>query len=214
MKQSIFNRIKELGGNIENVKGSSLLDDIRSITFNTVLYQKPTDTPWAKSRDEEPIYGIGEFIENNKDLIINKNQELYDKIIERYYTLTEEGFGQMFWKAELFTPFKEGTDDYNEWNSDFIDSDEVDLKEIIEFTNNSKPDFIQLFYSYGFPDNLYVCLSDPNPENPTLFGTDHEVYFQEITNEGTLEEFLNQFYTKKEFIGLVKNYIENEKTDK
>lgn len=207
MKQSIFNRIKELGGNIENVKGSSLLDDIRSITFNTVLYQKPTDTPWAKSRDEEPIYGIGEFIENNKDLIINKNQELYDKIIERYYTLTEEGFGQMFWKAELFTPFKEGTDDYNEWNSDFIDSDEVDLKEIIEFTNNSKPDFIQLFYSYGFPDNLYVCLSDPNPENPTLFGTDHEVFFREVTNEGTFEDLINSFMTKGELLKIVKNKL-------
>ncbi|WP_108866586.1 hypothetical protein [Aquimarina aquimarini] len=207
MKKSILSRIKELGGNIENIKGNSLLDDILSITFNTVLYQKPTDTPWAKAEEEEPIYGIGDFIENNKELLINNEQELYDKIIEKYYTLTEEGFGQMFWKAELFTPFKEGTDDFNEWNEDFIDSDEVDLKEIIEFTNNSKPDFIQLFYSYSFPDNFYICLSDPNPENPTLFGTDHEVFFSKVTNEGALEDLLNTFMTKDELLKIVKDKL-------
>ena len=70
------------------------------------------------------------------------------------------------------------------------------------------PDFIQVFYSYGFPDNYYICLSDPNPENPTLFGTDHEEYFREVTNEGNFEDFLNTFMTKDELLEIVKKRIE------
>ena len=208
MKNTILNRIKGLGGNIGNVKGKSLQEDLLSITFNTVLYQKPTDSPWAKAEDEEPIYGIGDFIDQNKDLLESDKQSLYDKIIEKYYCLTEEGFGQMFWKAELFTPYKKGTEDFDEWNSDFSDYDEVDLKELIKLTKNNEPDFIQLFYSYGFPDNLYITLSDPNPENPTLFGTDHEVFFSEVTNEGNLEDLMNSFMTKDELLEIVKNKLE------
>lgn len=47
MKTEILERIKQLGGNVENVKGSSLKDDLLSITFDTALYQRPVDTPWA-----------------------------------------------------------------------------------------------------------------------------------------------------------------------
>ena len=196
-----------MGGNIDNVTGKSLKEDILSITFNTVLYQRPTDTPWAKAEEEEPICGIGDFINENEDLFKQNPQKLYDKIIEKYYCLTEEGYGQVFWTAELFTPYKKGTDDYVECNSDFID-DDIDLGEIIKYTNNSEPDFIELFYSYSYPDNFYLCLSDPNPENPTLFGTDHEVFFKEVTNEGSLEDFLNSCMTKEELIAIVKKRIE------
>ena len=45
MKKEILEKIKQLGGNIDNVKGNSLADDLLSITFDTVLYQKPEDTP-------------------------------------------------------------------------------------------------------------------------------------------------------------------------
>ncbi|MDB0601998.1 hypothetical protein PL373_12715 [Tenacibaculum maritimum] len=58
-------------------------------------------------------------------------------------------------------------------------------------------------YSYGFPDNLFVCLSDPDKENPTVYGTDHEVYFDEITVQGTLEEYFNSFLTKEELIEII-----------
>ena len=207
MKKEILERIKQLGGNIDNVKGNSLADDLLSITFDTVLYQKPEDTPWATAEQTEPIYGIGEFINENEKLFKANKQALYDKIIAKYFRLTDEAYGQVFWQPRLFTPFKEGTDDFEEWNSDFTDED-TDLSEIIKVTNDKTPDFIEVFYSYGFPDNYYICLSDPNPENPTLFGTDHEVYFREITNEGNLEDFLNTFMTKKELIEIIRNRIE------
>jgi hypothetical protein len=207
MKKEILEQIKKLGGNIDNVKGNSLQEDLQSITFDTVLYQRPTDKPWATAEEEEPIYGIGDFINQNESLFKEDKAALYDKIIQKYFRLTTEGFGQVFWEASPFTPFKEGTPDYAEWNGDFID-DETDLTEIIKVTNDPSPDFILLFTSYGFPDSYYIALSDPNPENPTLFGTDHEVFFREVTNEGNLEDFLNTFMTKEELLEIVKRRIE------
>ncbi|OCB75534.1 hypothetical protein B0A79_23765 [Flavobacterium piscis] len=207
MKKEILEQIKKLGGNIDNVKGNSLQEDLQSITFDTVLYQRPTDKPWATAEEEEPIYGIGDFINQNESLFKEDKAALYDKIIQKYFRLTTEGFGQVFWEASPFTPFKEGTPDYAEWNGDFTD-DETDLTEIIKVTNDPSPDFIMLFTSYGFPDSYYIALSDPNPENPTLFGTDHEVFFREVTNEGNLEDFLNTFMTKEELLEIVKRRIE------
>ncbi|MCD9854897.1 hypothetical protein LUD75_09285 [Epilithonimonas sp. JDS] len=167
MKQEILERIKQLGGNIDNVKGSSLTDDLLAITFDTVLYQRPVDTPWASAEEEEPIYGIGDFIDENTELFKTDKQALYNKIIDKYFRLTEEAYGQAFWQPRLFTPFKEGTADFDEWNSDFTDED-TDLSEIIKVTDDNTPDFLQVFYSYGFPDNFFICLSDPNPDNPTF----------------------------------------------
>lgn len=57
MKQEIINRIKQLGGNVANVKGTSLSDDLCAITFNTALYKKPENTPWLSAEDTEPIEG-------------------------------------------------------------------------------------------------------------------------------------------------------------
>ena len=211
ISQEIISRIRQLGGKTDHVKGTSLREDILSITFDTVLYQRPVDTPWAKAEDMEPIYGIGQFFDDNKNLFEKDEQAFYDKLIDKYYRLTEEGYGQMFWTAQLFTPFKEGTEDFDEWNDMFVDNEDIDLSEVIELTHDRRPDFIQVFYNYGFPDHYYICLSDPNPENPTLFGTDHEVFFSEITNEGTLEDFLSTFMTKKELIEIIKGQVENEK---
>ena len=202
MKQEIIDRIQDLGGNISNIKGNSLQKDLESISFNTVLYPKPKDATWAKSEEQEPIHGIGEFIENNKSLIASNKTELYNKIIKHFYKITEEGFGQVFFKNELFTPFKEGTDSYKEWNGEW---EEGDFKKVIV---GSEMELMLIGYSYGFPDNLFICLTDPNQDNPTVYGTDHEVFFDEIKSQGTLEEFFNSFMTKEELIEIVKVQLE------
>lgn len=52
MKKNVLERIVELGGNIDDVEGKDFTKDILSIKFDTVLYQKPVDTPWAKSEEQ------------------------------------------------------------------------------------------------------------------------------------------------------------------
>lgn len=75
-----------------------------------------------------------------------------------------------------------------------------------------KPDFICIFYSYGYPDHYFICTEDSQPANPTVYSTDHEVYFDEMENEGSLEEFLDRFMTKEEFLEVVREYL-NEKQE-
>ena len=211
MKKEILDRISQLGGDISQVKGQTILDDLLSITFNTVLYKRPVDTPWAKAEEEEPIFGLGEFIEEHQELVETNREALYQKIITHFYQNTEEAYGQTFWQPVLFTPFKEGTADYDNWYEGYFDDETlVDLSEVEKVTGTQTSDFLQLFYSYGFPDQLYISLDDPEKENPTVFGTDHEVFFGEITNEGALEVYFNQFMTRDELIEIVAKALDKQ----
>lgn len=197
MKKSIMDRIEALGGDISRVKGSSLAEDLCSITFDTVLYKKPVDTPWARADEAEPIDGLGEFVDENMDLYRDNREAFFHKLYEKYFTLTEEPNGQYFWNGELFTPFREGSSDFNEWNRMFQE-DIYSFEKILSVTDGKQTDFIHLFYGYGYPDCIYVAGQDSNPENPTVFGTDHEQWFIEIGNEGDLESYLQTFWTKEE----------------
>ncbi|EHQ41251.1 hypothetical protein [Myroides odoratus] len=211
MKKEILDRISQLGGDISQVKGQTILDDLLSITFNTVLYKRPVDTPWAKAEEEEPIFGLGEFIEEHQELVETNREALFQKIITHFYQNTEEAYGQTFWQPVLFTPFKEGTADYDNWYEGYFDDETlVDLSEVEKVTGTQTGDFLQLFYSYGFPDQLYISLDDPEKENPTVFGTDHEVFFGEITNEGALEAYFNQFMTRDELIEIVAKALDKQ----
>lgn len=211
MKKEILDRISQLGGDISQVKGQMILDDLLSITFNTVLYKRPVDTLWAKAEEEEPIFGLGEFIEQHQELVETNREALYQKIITHFYQNTEEAYGQTFWQPVLFTPFKEGTADYDNWYEGYFDDETlVDLSEVEKVTGTRTGDFLQLFYSYGFPDQLYISLDDPEKENPTVFGTDHEVFFGEITNEGALEAYFNQFMTRDELIEIVAKALDKQ----
>ena len=55
MKKEITDRIRLLGGNVANLKGNSLKEDLCAITFDTALFLKPVDTPWLAAEDTEPI---------------------------------------------------------------------------------------------------------------------------------------------------------------
>ncbi|MCW3467845.1 hypothetical protein [Chitinophaga nivalis] len=208
MKQEILDRIQLLGGNIDNAINKPLLQALQAITFNTVLYPKPKDTPWQIAEEAEPVYGIAAFINEHAALFQQDKTAFYKKIIAHYYVTTEEGRAQVFFRNDLFTPLKAGTADYDEWNSDFNDPEMVDLHEVVELTGDTQPDFIQIAYSYGFPDHYYVCLSDPDQENPTVFGTDHEVFFKEITSYGNLETFFNNFLTPDELVAMIRKRLE------
>ncbi len=199
MKQEILDRIKELGGNIDDVKGDSLLEDFQSITFNTVLYLKPESTPW----ESDIVIGLDELINENISLFNIDSESFYNKVIDHYYRVTDEPLGQVFFKNTLFTPFKEGTEDFEEWDGEW---EEEGFKEVIK---GEEMDLMNIGYSYGYPDHYFICLSDPNLENPTVYSTDHETFFSEITIEGSLEEYFNSFISRDELIEMIKAKLEN-----
>jgi len=201
MKQSILDRIKRLGGDISNVKGTSLQEDLQAIVFDTVLYPKRTDTPWAEAEDQEPIYGISDFINTHRGMIEADKEAFYQMLTDNFYKITKEGHGQVFFEHTLFTPFKVGTEDHQEWDGEWK---EQDFRKEIAGTDM---DLMIIGYSYGFPDHLFVCLTDPNPENPAVYGTDHEEYFDKISKEGTLESFFDEFMTKEELVEIVKQKL-------
>lgn len=199
MKKKILKRIGDLGGNIDNVKGNSLQDDLESIEFKNPLYP-------IHFNDE--FYGIDAFYDNNKQIYSTNKQEFYINLVNHFYSDHEEPYGQAFYRKFLFTPFRENTNDFEELDGI---ADENEIRKVV---NGTDMDFMCICYSYGFPDHYFICLTDPDQQNPTVYGTDHEEFFIEIENEGTLEEFFNRFLTKEEFLKLVKNYIDNVKTDK
>jgi hypothetical protein len=218
MKQEILTRLKELGGNISNAKGNSLYEDLLAVTFDTVLYADFEEYEVGEDGENVgyplEIGGLDKFFEENKSLYTSNKDEFVEKMLGKYFRMTEDGQGQCFWQARLFTPFKEGTFDFMEWHDIFKDITSPDftnplgeyangnafnVTEILKATGDSAPDFMWLFHSYGFPDEYFICLSDHNPDNPTVYGTDHEVLFYEISNEGSLSEFLEKFYTKEQF---------------
>ncbi|MFD2562559.1 hypothetical protein [Aquimarina rubra] len=201
MKKEIINRILDLGGTFK--EGLTLQECIEGIEFNHPLYPQEL---WGHE-----LYGVEEFYDKKKDLYKQDKDRFYKSLISHFFSDHEIPYGQTFYRKRLFTPLTEGTNDYEEWSADFEDEEMTNLTEVKKVIGNGKLEFMEIAFSYSFPDGYYICLSDPNPENPTVFGTDHEVYFEEITNEGTLEDFLSKFYTKKEFLELVKNYIEKEK---
>ncbi|OPH39993.1 hypothetical protein [Moraxella equi] len=65
MKQAILNRIAELGGDISQTAGNSLIDDLQKITFNHLLY--------FKRPDEEPFYDFYPDFYDKKSRISKKS---------------------------------------------------------------------------------------------------------------------------------------------
>ena len=207
MSPTILAQIRQLGGRTDKVRGQSLAADVQAITFDTVLYPRPTDTPWATAADTEPIPGLSEVIAANRALLTTEPAAFYQRIADHFYCLTETPRGQVFFRPALFTPFRPGTADYAEWNDYFTDPDTVDLSPVLTIAHNPSPDFMYLAHSYGFPDTYFVCLSDPNSANPTVFGTDHEEFFSAISTEGSLEDFWQRFMPKEELLARVREQL-------
>ena len=194
MKQSILERISALGGNIKGITGECLQEDFKSLSFNTVLYPKREGTPWAKVEEQELIIGITEVVNKYWTELAPDKDVFFNRIIERYFHKTEESYGQTYFRNDIFTPFLEGSKDFEEWDGEW---EESDFQKVII---GNKMELMFIGYSSGFPDNHFICLSDPDINNPIVYGTDHEVFFDEITRIGTLEEYFNSFITPEELV--------------
>ena len=199
MKPEILIQIQRLGGNVDHVKGNSLQEDLQLIEFKNPLYPKDYG---------DNLYGADEFYDNNKQLYVDNKRSFLTAFVSHFFSDHEIPYGQSFFRNFTFTPFRPGTKDFEELDG------LVQESEIREVVDGKELDFICICYSYSYPDHYFLCLTDPKQENPTVYGTDHETYFQEIKNEGLLEDFFKRFLTKAEFLAIVDNYFENSKTSK
>ncbi|KFF25915.1 hypothetical protein [Chryseobacterium vrystaatense] len=194
MYTKILERLNVLGANTDAVSPEkSFAENWKSLTFSNYLYDKEWD-----------VYGIDQFYENNRVLYSSDKEVFYINLLEHYFSNHEQFYGQHFYKDWLFTPFKEDSKDFGELEG-FVEENEI--RETVQGT---EMEFICIFYSYGYPDHYFVCLTDPDQNNPTVYGTDHENYFEEIENEGNLETFLEKYMTKEEFQEVVKEYLEEK----
>lgn len=120
--------------------------------------------------------------------------ELYSKIKEiGVIPETEISYPRITFQSMLFTPFTEGTADYAEWHN------QLDEKEIQSVIGLSDLRFLYIGESNGFPNHYFICMSDTNKDNPTVYTTDHETFFSEIEVMGTLEDYFNFLVSQEEY---------------
>ena len=199
MKNEIIAKIRALGGEIGKVEGDSLRANLEAVSFSNSLY----DRDWG-------LYGISEYLDRERTLYERDESAFLEGIVDHFHAAKEDkGYGQIFWRGYHFAPMTEGSDDYEEWQELLSDTEYTYFSEIRELVGDGPLEFVQIMHSYGYPDHYYVCLSDPVPENPTVFGTDHEELFQDIRNYGSLESFLGTILERHEFIGVIKEELKN-----
>lgn len=202
---AILMRLQMLGGDISQATGDHLIDDLQNIKFKTVLHFKS---------DNEPFY-VGfydNFYRLNHTLARSDPNAFIDKAIMTHYVSVDDecAVGQAFWQTNKFTPLTYGTADFDEWHDDF---EEMDLSPFLKATKGRPPEFLQILYSYGYPDCFFICLNDDNQSDPMVFGADHEQYFDEVSEEGRLSEFLAKLMSVSESRDVIKNFLDDVHAD-
>ncbi|WP_239255053.1 hypothetical protein [Listeria ilorinensis] len=117
------------------------------------------------------------------------------------------------YSVETFTPFTIGTTDYEEWQGDLDFDGQNDRERLRQIVSSESLEFCYVGYTEAFPNYYFVALDDPHPENPTVYSTDHEVFFQEIDESGTFLDFLHLLVSEQEFeqtLLKVKQALKNE----
>lgn len=192
MTPEIWQQIQRLGGTVAAPE-ASLAAFLQATSFPHPLYPR---------KYAEELYGLDEFYQQHQALYAANAPAFYEALLQHFFADHELPYGQDFFRNFLFTPFTPNTPDYGELEG-LVTPDDLPLT----VAGTDPLEFICICYSYGFPDHYFVCVSDPNPQNPTVYGTDHEVFFEELTPVGSLEEFLTRYLSKEEFLAIAQQYI-------
>lgn len=195
MQASVLSRIRELGGSAAaTVAGAPIDEQLAAVTLRCSLY----DSEWE-------AYGVDELVLAHRDLYQHERARFFDEAVDDLLSDVEKPRGQAVWTVRRFTPLREGTADHDEWWGHF---QSLPLSEIRALVGGGVIDFAQVLYRHGWPDHSYVCLQDPNPENPTVFGTDHEEFFRVLTVQGTLGDVLDGFLDRRQLRALLSEYLD------
>ncbi len=148
-----------------------------------------------------------ESIQFNKTFLISGFEDFLQT--ETYKKIKEIGsipdseivYPRITFQSKIFTPFTVGTEDYEEWNDCL---EEATVRAVI---NEKVLDFMYIGETNSWPNYYFVCLLDKNPKNPTVYSTDHEVFFDEITIEGTLEDYFKKFVDEVEYFSTMESLV-------
>ncbi len=110
-------------------------------------------------------------------------------------------YPELVWDVRPFTPFTPGTPDHDEWTGT------IEAGPLTALCGIAAPTVVFLGYSSGWPNHYFVIAEDPHPEDPTVYTTDHEVYFDEVESPGALSELLATLLTPEEFEASVREAL-------
>jgi hypothetical protein len=206
MKKTIIDRIEALGGKVGEPQAQTLFRRLASIDIPVPLYRAPVDTPWATADQQEPIPGLRDYVGKHRSLMAQDPQGFYAQLVQDYFSPTEELRAQVNYRCQLFTPFKAGSADFEEWGN----GEDFDREHVESVTSLDSPDFLFIGFSEGYPNYYFVCTSDARTDNPTVYSTDHEDYLGSIDARGTLEDWFHAFMTPQELVARVARGLQEE----
>lgn len=87
----------------------------------------------------------------------------------------------------------------DEWRD--LVAPEAHIREVVKATELV---FVEFAWLTGSPDLIYICLTDPEPADPTVYSTDHETTFGVdcIFDEGPLSKWLGDLMTMHDAVQL------------
>lgn len=159
-----------LGGSIRHCEGD-LWTCLQGVQFTGDLAQL-LFADWAEYTDAQVLEQINLAPQRARELITHP---------------------PFIWDPSIFTPFTVGTGDHEEW------AGTIEPDGLATLCGHENPEVIFIGHSQGWPNYFFVVAQDPHPENPKVYATDHEVYFREVEELGTLDEFLRSLLTPTQF---------------
>ncbi|MCD9088168.1 hypothetical protein [Stenotrophomonas sp. SY1] len=206
IQDRLLERINALGGDVAVANPRDALELLQATRLPLPLYPAPRNTPWASADEQEPIFGISEFIAAQPANAANDRAALLRDVQAHYYAATEELRGQVDFRLQRFTPFVEGSDDYVEWAG----GDDLDTVYLEEITGHATPELLFIGFSEGYPNHHFMCVADADQLNPPVYSTDHEQYLSDISRCGTLQEWLASFMTPAELLQRVNDALDRD----
>ncbi|PJJ60280.1 hypothetical protein [Hymenobacter chitinivorans] len=192
MTPEIRQLIHQLGGTTPAAPDATLPEFLLATSFPHPLY--------PRSYAEE-LFGLDEFYAQHQSLYAQDSAAFFEALRRHFFSDHELPYGQDFYRPFRFTPFTKDTPNYGELD------DLVTPAQVQQTIPGEPLEFICFCFSYGFPDHYFVCLGDADPQNPTVYGTDHEVFFQEISTVGSLADFFRRYLTPTEFLALARQHF-------